>query len=202
MPPSRREIQPSGTIPRTGKVFDAASLCTVNVRSEAVTPGLGRPRGLFLTTSRQDKAVEVRLFLGEGTGGAEAGRTFHVDGRGVWLSVVGWDYAKLEILNIPDDVILSYAWLTEPPPSLTVVPRWFQTVAIGNGSTSVPFGAFAVTPDQNVVGATWSTFDGANTYVVPAVLTAGVRGETSGTVLVYAAPLAAPLTLCWSLALV
>ena len=203
MSTSRRQIQPSGSIPSTGKLFDAGSFCTISVRDGAVVPGLGRPRGLFLTLSRQYGCAEIRIILGEGTGGAEAARTFHLDGRGLWLSVVGWDFAKIEVLSVQDGVQVSYAWLTEHPPSgAAVVPKWRQTVGAGSASSSIPFGAIFVTPSRNEAGAVWVTSDGTATYTMPASLVAGVRVEVSGAVLTYAAPLATPLTLEWSYALV
>lgn len=196
---SKRTIQPSGTRSKIGKVFDAADFPDTTIREDYPAP----PHSLYLTVDKTAGAALVDLTLGEGIGGGACTRRFHVDGRGVWLSVAGWRFVKLDIVNIPAGVTLRYTWLTQPYASGSLVAaRFWQTVAAGALSAPMPDGAVAVTPDRNEAGAVWRQTDGAGTFDIPAALAAGNRTELRGSQLVFAAPLGAPLVLCWELDLV
>lgn len=191
-----RKIQASGARSTKGKLFDVGEMSDVRIRAGYDAT----PHSLFLMVDKTAGAALVHLTVGESEGGAEHAVDFHVDGRGVWLSVAGWRYCKVEITSIPDGMTLRYTWLTEPHvSSVQAAARFWQIVPAGAASTPIPSGSIAVTPDQNVAGANWTTNDGTNVFNIPASLVAGTRTENRGGQLTYAAPLGAPLTLCWEL---
>lgn len=191
-----RTIQQSGSRSSTGKVFDAGELANVSCREGYAAP----PRGLFLSCSKTAGAILVELVTGEADGGGENTRRFHVDGKGIWLSVAGWRYAKLTILGIPADFTLRYTWLTEPP--VSSVPYagllWTRS-AVGDSGVAIPDGAVGVTTDRNEAGAVWRQTDATGNFDIPAALVAGTRTQVRGSSLVYAAPLGAALVLCWEI---
>lgn len=213
-----RTIQPSGTRSTVGKVFEAGDLHAVSCRADvnaddprgdyAVNDRQARPHSLYIARNGTGNngpgsaaVILVQLTLGEGEGGALQIRQFHVGSRGTWLSVAGWRYVKLEILAIDADDTLGYTWNTEPAPFPgSVAPAFFyEILPAATASRVVPPGMVAVSASAAAAGAFWRSILGASTFTIAANITAGGRSQVLGGQLMFAAPLAAPLTLAWEL---
>jgi len=193
MLPEKQRIEATGSRPNPGSVMSPGGLDFCELKD---APEGTRPLSLYLVANgTAPGAVKVSLTLGRsGRGGAEVKREFHVDARGAWLSVAGWDVASLQYEAGPSGMILAYAWLTLPVPSSRPIFFW-QSIA-APGTIPCPPGARVVTPAIADAGATWIQTDGGAPFVIAAPLVAGAPLLVAGSSLTI---LVAPQTVCWEL---
>lgn len=188
----RRMIQPSGRYPAgfTGRLFDVQGLSGVAIRDDGAGPK-GLYVGIVPDTGSNTPAL-VHLTLGDPVGGGACHRTFHVGPSGAWVSVAGWDYAKLECLTSNATAQLCYAWTTEQPSSPAAL-QYVQTIA--PGTTAVAAGAERVIVGTADGGWAWRTA-APGAIVVPAPAAAGQLLQVGGAQ--YVATVGN--TVCWLLA--
>jgi hypothetical protein len=142
-------------------------------------------RGLFVNlnpkvSNNADRCTAaMRITVGRTGGGARAARTWTLVPGGAWFGAAGWAAVSLEVLDLPDDVVVSYAWLTQQPPSF-----WpLQLVeSITAGTRPVPDGAIGVGVGTADAGWTWQARPGTAAAVVLAApqLADGVRRPVMG----------------------
>jgi hypothetical protein len=142
-------------------------------------------RGLFVNLSPKNTnnvdqcTATLRIGVGRTGGGARASRTWTLLPGGAWWSAAGWASVSLEVLDIPDDVVVSYAWLTQQPPSFWPLQLVESVTA---GTRPVPDGAIGVGVGTADAGWTWRARPGTAAAVVLAApqLADGVRRPVMG----------------------
>lgn len=187
-----RPIQPSGRYPAgfIGRLFDVQGLSRVAIRDDGA-----RPQGLYIgivpDTGSNTPAL-CHLTLGDPVGGGACHRTFHVGPCGAWVSVAGWDFAKLEALTSAATAQLCYAWTTEQPSS--PAPLMFAQTIVA-GTFAVPPGAYEVITGAADGGWSWRTA-APGAIVVPAPVASGQLSRVGGQQYIATAG----NTVCWLLA--
>ncbi len=171
-----------------------AAILSVRLRRGLLLADGTEARGLILRVSG-GPAARVLITAGKPWAGSEDTRTCTVTNTGVWLSIAGWTFVKVEVVGVGSaSTFVEYAWTSDQSPG--TVPLLFIETLQG-AATSVPRGARTLTPAAADAGFLWRTDqDGAGGLDVPVALAAGVETPVKGARYVLAG---GAIVGCWTL---